>query len=239
MRLVLADNAAWILILTTFGLDEYVCDALRAWASGFVLKDDPPEQLIAAVHTVAARDAFLSPALVLPSPVGPGAARNLAGGSESGVVNPRDSWVEVWTAMTGLAKSESGMGTTMSVTWTPDELQRIGGAPELEIASRRADGVLRRWVPIWVVSTGGQVYVRTWYRRETGWFGQVLASHRARIRVPCLEADVAVEDVGAGTPGLRAGIDDAYCAKYGRFGGTERMVADEAAAATLRLSRDS
>ena len=34
MRLVLADNAAWILILTTFGLDEYVCDALRAWASG-------------------------------------------------------------------------------------------------------------------------------------------------------------------------------------------------------------
>ena len=61
----------------------------------------------------------------------------------------------------------------MSVTWTPDELQRIGGAPELEIASRRADGVLRRWVLIRVVSTGGQVYVRTWYRRETGWFGQV------------------------------------------------------------------
>src|SRR5580698_3762864 len=109
----------------------------------------------------------------------------------------------------------------MAVTWTPDELRRIGAAPELEIASRRADGALRRWVPIWVVSTGGQVYVRTWYRRETGWFGQVLASHRARIRVPGLEVDVAVEDVGEGTPELRAGIDDAYQAKYGRYGGTE------------------
>ena len=127
----------------------------------------------------------------------------------------------------------------MPVIWTLDELQRIGGAHELEIASKRADGALRRWVPVWVVSTGGQVYVRTWYRRETGWFGQVLASHQARIRVPGLEADVAVDDVGEGGPGLRAGIDDAYRAKYGRYGGTERMVTDEAAAATLRLSRDS
>ena len=126
----------------------------------------------------------------------------------------------------------------MPVTWTPDELQRIGEAHELEIASRRADGTLRRWVPIWVVSTGGQVYVRTWYRRDTGWFGQVLASGRARVRVPGLEADVTVEDVGAGASGLHAEIDDAYRMKYGRSGGTERMVTDEAAAATLRLSRD-
>jgi hypothetical protein len=125
----------------------------------------------------------------------------------------------------------------MTATWTPEELQQIGAAHELQIASRRADGTLRRWVPIWVVSTGGKVYVRTWYRRETGWFGQVLASHRARIRVPGLEADVAVEDVGEGTPELRAGIDAAYSAKYGRHGGTERMVTGEAAAATLRVSR--
>jgi hypothetical protein len=94
-------------------------------------------------------------------------------------------------------------------------------------------------VPIWVVSTGGQVYVRTWYRRETGWFGQVLTSRRARIRVPGLEADAAVEDVGESTPDLRAEIDAAYSAKYGRHGGTERMVTDEAAAATLRISPDT
>jgi hypothetical protein len=127
----------------------------------------------------------------------------------------------------------------MTTTWTPEELQWIGVAHELEIASRRADGTLRRWVPIWVVSTGGQAYVRTWYRRETGWFGQVLASHRARIRVPGLEADVAVEDVGEGPAELRAGIDAAYLTKYGRGGGAERMVADEAAAATLRISPET
>ena len=60
-RIVEADSAARILILTTFDLDEYVYDALRAGASGFVLKDDPPEQLIAAIRTVAAGDALLSP----------------------------------------------------------------------------------------------------------------------------------------------------------------------------------
>jgi DNA-binding NarL/FixJ family response regulator len=62
-RILAADEAARILILTTFDLDEYVYEALKAGASGFVLKDDPPEQLIAAVRTVAAGDALLSPAI--------------------------------------------------------------------------------------------------------------------------------------------------------------------------------
>ncbi len=56
-----ADPDARVLVLTTFDLDEYVYEALRVGASGFVLKDDPPEQLIAAVRTVAAGDALLSP----------------------------------------------------------------------------------------------------------------------------------------------------------------------------------
>jgi hypothetical protein len=127
----------------------------------------------------------------------------------------------------------------MAASWTAEELRRIGAAHELQIASRRADGTLRRWVPIWVVSTSEQVYVRTWYRRDTGWFGQVLASRRARIRIPGLEADVAVDDVGEGTLAVRASVDAAYHAKYGRHGGAERMVTAEAAAATLRLSPDT
>jgi DNA-binding NarL/FixJ family response regulator len=52
-----------VLVLTTFDLDEYVFEALRAGASGFLLKDAPPEELIAAVHTVASGDALLSPAV--------------------------------------------------------------------------------------------------------------------------------------------------------------------------------
>jgi DNA-binding NarL/FixJ family response regulator len=62
-RILAADPAARILILTTFDLDEYIYQALRAGASGFVLKDEPPEQLIAAIHTVAAGDALLSPSV--------------------------------------------------------------------------------------------------------------------------------------------------------------------------------
>ena len=62
-RILAADDTARILILTTFDLDEYIYEALRAGASGFVLKDDPPEQLLAAIRTVAAGDALLSPAV--------------------------------------------------------------------------------------------------------------------------------------------------------------------------------
>ena len=62
-RILEADAAARVLVLTTFDLDEYVYDALAAGASGFVLKDDPPEQLLAAIRTVAAGDALLSPAV--------------------------------------------------------------------------------------------------------------------------------------------------------------------------------
>jgi DNA-binding NarL/FixJ family response regulator len=62
-RILAADPASRVLILTTFDLDEYVYRALQAGASGFVLKDDPPEQLIAAVRTVAGGDALLSPSV--------------------------------------------------------------------------------------------------------------------------------------------------------------------------------
>jgi DNA-binding NarL/FixJ family response regulator len=62
-RILATNNGARILILTTFDLDEYVYEALAAGASGFVLKDDPPEQLLAAIRTVAAGDALLSPTI--------------------------------------------------------------------------------------------------------------------------------------------------------------------------------
>ena len=62
-RILAADPAARVLILTTFDLDEYVYEALRAGASGFVLKDDPAEQLLTAIRTVAGGEALLSPAI--------------------------------------------------------------------------------------------------------------------------------------------------------------------------------
>ena len=62
-RIVSAQPGTRVLILTTFGLDEYVYDALRAGASGFMLKDAPPEEIAAGVLIVASGDALLAPAV--------------------------------------------------------------------------------------------------------------------------------------------------------------------------------
>ncbi|BBZ45525.1 DUF2255 family protein [Mycobacterium parmense] len=123
------------------------------------------------------------------------------------------------------------------MTWTPSELERIDRTTELEIAVYREDGTPRPGTPIWVVCADGEVYVRTWYRRTTGWFGLALRTGRARVRAPGLEADVRVVDVGAGPAALRAAVDDAYRQKY-QGDSTSAMVRDEAAATTLRLRRE-
>jgi DNA-binding NarL/FixJ family response regulator len=62
-RIVRAQLGSRVLILTTFGLDGYVYDALNAGASGFMLKDAPPEDIVAAVHIVASGEALLAPAV--------------------------------------------------------------------------------------------------------------------------------------------------------------------------------
>jgi DNA-binding NarL/FixJ family response regulator len=62
-RIVRDRSNTRVLILTTFGLDAYVYDALRAGASGFMLKDAPPEEIAAAVQIVARGDALLAPAV--------------------------------------------------------------------------------------------------------------------------------------------------------------------------------
>ena len=66
-RRLVADCAdTKVLIVTTFGLDDEVMAALRAGASGFLLKDAPPEDLLAAIHVVARGQALLDPAITKP-----------------------------------------------------------------------------------------------------------------------------------------------------------------------------
>jgi DNA-binding NarL/FixJ family response regulator len=63
-RRLLADGTSTkVVMLTTFDLDQYVYEALRAGASGFLLKDVPPEQLVAGIYTVASGDALLAPSV--------------------------------------------------------------------------------------------------------------------------------------------------------------------------------
>jgi DNA-binding NarL/FixJ family response regulator len=60
-RLAEQDSTARVIVLTTFGLDEYVVSALRAGASAFVLKEAPPEHILSAIHQVAAGRAIIDP----------------------------------------------------------------------------------------------------------------------------------------------------------------------------------
>lgn len=63
-RLTEAENPARVIVLTTFGLDEYVLAALRSGASAFVLKEAPPEDILGAIHSVASGKAVIDPAVV-------------------------------------------------------------------------------------------------------------------------------------------------------------------------------
>lgn len=118
--------------------------------------------------------------------------------------------------------------------WTEDELSRIGGAEELQVSSRRADGSLRPYVTIWVVRVGDDIFVRSAFGSSNPWFVRATASGSGRIRAGGIEKDVTF--AGAAPDG-HAGIDRAYHAKYDRHGpaivGT--VVGAEAAATTLRL----
>src|SRR5207247_9561919 len=96
-----------VLVLTTFGLEEYVYEALRAGASGFLLKDVPPEQLIAAVHVVARGDALLDPTItrsvIEAFASRPAARRELGGRPEE--LTPREREVFALVAR-GLSNAE-------------------------------------------------------------------------------------------------------------------------------------
>jgi DNA-binding NarL/FixJ family response regulator len=90
-RLITASTGVRVLILTTFDLDDYVYEALRAGASGFLLKDTPPADLLAAVRVIASGDALLAPSITRrliaefaarPEPPGPGAAGPGAAGPD-------------------------------------------------------------------------------------------------------------------------------------------------------------
>ena len=118
--------------------------------------------------------------------------------------------------------------------WTADELAKIGQATELQIASRRSDGSLRPYVTIWVVRSGDDLYVRSAYGHENGWFQRAVSSGEGRIRAGGVERDVTFEEPGAA---VDTALDAAYHAKYDRYGpsivGT--VVSPEAARSTLRL----
>jgi len=118
--------------------------------------------------------------------------------------------------------------------WAKDELDRIGGAEELRIASLRRDGTLRRPVIIWVVRIGDELYVRCANGREGAWFRGVLTRHEGRIWAGGMEVDVTfVEETDAG---INDRIDEEYLTKYRSYPQwVAPMVTPEVRAATIKL----
>ena len=107
-----------------------------------------------------------------------------------------------------------GPGTAAG--WTADELRRVGGADELQVASYRTDGTLRPGVTIWVVTLGDDVYLRSAYGPDNGWFRRALESGTGRVRAGGVTKDVRF--VVPEDDDVHEALDAAYHAKYDRYG---------------------
>ena len=121
-------------------------------------------------------------------------------------------------------------------TWTPEELDRIGQAEELHLATRRRDGGLSRYVTMWVVRVGGSLYVRSAYGPGNPWYRQARAAGEGRVRAGGVERDVTFESADAA---VQSGIDAAYHAKYDRYGPqiVGSVTGPDAHAVTIRLAK--
>lgn len=120
-------------------------------------------------------------------------------------------------------------------TWTSNELNKIGTAEELEIASLRADGTLRKSRTIWVVRVGDDLYVRSVNGRDSDWFRGTRDRHEGRIWAGGVEKDVAFVDLDTDST-LNAQIDAAYHTKYRRYPQyVAPLMTVEARSATIKL----
>jgi hypothetical protein len=119
--------------------------------------------------------------------------------------------------------------------WTSEELDKIGKAEELQIASRRRDGTLRNPVTIWVVRVGDNLYVRSMNGRTAPWFRGTQTRHEGHIRAGGVDKDVAF--VEESDSEVNDQIDDAYRTKYRHYAESiiNHMVRPEVRAATIKL----
>ena len=118
--------------------------------------------------------------------------------------------------------------------WTGEELDAIGAATQVNLASERADGTLRRPVAVWVVRAGDGLYVRAIHGPGASWYRGTRTRPAGRLWVPGRdEKAIRFADPASG---LDQSVDAAYREKYGNFGPTLELALTAAArAATLEL----
>jgi hypothetical protein len=100
-------------------------------------------------------------------------------------------------------------------TWTSQELDRIGQAEELQLATQRHQGGVSRYVTMWVVRANDDLYVRSAYGPLNPWYRRAQAAKAGRIRAGGLERAVTF---GTADAEVQGAIDAAYHAKYDRYG---------------------
>ncbi len=120
------------------------------------------------------------------------------------------------------------------MTWTNNELTKIGTAEELQIASVRRDGTLRNPLTIWVVRLGDDLYVRSVNGRTGAWFRGTEVRHEGHIRAGGVDKDVSFVEA---EPEINDQIDAAYRTKYRRYAASiiRSIVSREARSATIKL----
>lgn len=126
-------------------------------------------------------------------------------------------------------------GDSPGATWTNEELDVIGAAEDLRIASLRPDGTLRTPVVVWGVRRGHDLYVRSVNGRSAAWFRGTQDRREGRVSAGGVERDVRF--VETDDPGIADALDTAYRTKYRRYAATivDAITGPTARAATLKL----
>ena len=118
--------------------------------------------------------------------------------------------------------------------WPSDELEKIAAADELQLASARPDGSLRKPVTIWVVRLGDDIYVRSVNGRNSHWFRGVEDRHEGHIHAGGVDKDVRFVEAG---DDVNDEIEAAYRTKYRHYDASvvDPLFTPGAKAATLEL----
>jgi hypothetical protein len=119
--------------------------------------------------------------------------------------------------------------------WTSDQLNKIGGVEEIQIASVRRDGTLRKPVTVWAVRLGDNMYARSVNGRSAPWFRGTQERHEGRISAGGVQQDVTFVDT---EHGIDDELDAAYRAKYRRYAGSilNSVLTPAARAATVKIA---
>jgi hypothetical protein len=118
--------------------------------------------------------------------------------------------------------------------WMSDQLDKLGRAEEVQIASIRPDGTLRKPVTVWAARHGDDLYVRSVRGRSGHWFRGTQERHKGQIRAGGVQQDVTFVDADHA---IDDEVDAAYRAKYRRYAGSilNSVLTPEARSTTIKL----